>query len=179
VRFIGRGDSVITSFEVAAGLEVRVVPLPFDSLRPARVVLPRGAVDRQLSLSPDGRWLAYVSDEAGAREVYVQRFPGPGPRVQASTGSGAGPRWSPNGKELFYFIPGCCVVSATIATSPELAVVRRDSLFSVRGVRGTYDVTPDGKHFVLARDAGTTSAPIIVFGWGDEVREQLTRARAP
>ena len=54
------------------------------------------------ALSPDGRWLAYVTDETGRSEVYVKRFPDPGGRVQVSLTGGSEPVWNRNGRELFY-----------------------------------------------------------------------------
>ena len=54
------------------------------------------------NLSPDGRWLAYSSDESGREEVYVQPYPGPGGREQISVDGGSEPAWSKSGKELFY-----------------------------------------------------------------------------
>src|SRR5205814_4655738 len=54
--------------------------------------------------SPDGRWLAYVSDESGRSEVYVQAYPGPGPRYQLSRDGGTAPAWSRDGHELFYLV---------------------------------------------------------------------------
>jgi hypothetical protein len=162
-----RSDFVLTRFAApnGAGDDVRLVTLPFDSTKPAVPVLPSSVDERQLSLSPDGRWLAYVASDAGARQVYIQRVPGPGSRIQVSTVGGVNPRWSPNGKELFYVAPACCLMSATIATSPELSVVRRDSLFSVRGISTGISLTPDGNHFVTARlNSEDVSNPIIVFG---------------
>jgi dipeptidyl aminopeptidase/acylaminoacyl peptidase len=175
--FLPSGAFVLTSFDAPNGADIRMVTLPFDPRRPSRVILPAAPVDRQISLSPDGQWLAYLSDETGTRELYVQRIPGPGARLQVSVGGATGPRWSPNGKELFYAIPACCMMSATIATTPELSVVRRDSLFRVRGIRSIVVPTPDGNHYVATlADFGTVSGPILVFGWADEVRERVTAA---
>ena len=58
--------------------------------------------ESQGQFSPDGRWVAYASDESGRPEVYVQPFPGPGPKIQISTAGGIQPRWRRDGKELFY-----------------------------------------------------------------------------
>jgi Tol biopolymer transport system component len=152
-----------------------LVTLPFDPARPATVLLPAGSGDRQYRLSPDEHWLAYVSDETGVGEVYVQPFPGPGGRFQISNGGGAAPMWSPNGKELFYR-GGCCLVAATIATAASPTVVRRDTLFTMAATRSMYEVAPDGNHFIMARLTNSTSAPVLVFGWADEVRARVKAA---
>ncbi len=175
-NFTKGGDTLLATFEVPNGLELRQVTLPFDPRQPPHVVLPPAPGDRQPRLSPDGRWLAYLSDDTGLREVYVQAFPGPGGRFQISTGGANWPTWSPNGKELFYVSPGCCMISATLVTAPELTVLRRDTLFSVIGTRGGYDVTADGNHFITSRQAGGSGVPVVVFGWLDEVRERVDAA---
>jgi Tol biopolymer transport system component len=177
-RFTPRGDGLLAVFKVRDGSELRFVPLPVDSSRPMSVVLParRGSdADPFHRLSPDGRWLAYIGSETGTREVYVQPFPGPGGHFQISTGGGTSPRWAPSGKELFYR-GGCCLMSATIATTPELTVVRRDTLFSMVSTRSMYDVTPDGNHFVMGRATSNVMSPVLVFGWADEVRERVAAA---
>jgi serine/threonine-protein kinase len=174
--FTRRGDTVLTSVDVAKGLELRLVTLPYDARKPPRVVLPATPGDRQPQLSPDDRWLAYLSDETGLREVYVQAFPGPGGRFQISTGGGNWPTWSPSGRELFYVIPGCCVMSATLNTASELTILRRDTLFSIVGTRGGFDVTRDGNHFITSRQSEGKSVPVVVFGWADEVRERVDAA---
>jgi serine/threonine-protein kinase len=174
--FTPHGDAVLTTVEVLKGLELRLITLPLDAHQPARVVLPPTPGDRQPRFSPDGHWLAYLSDETGPREVYVQAFPGPGGHFQVSTGGGNAVMWSPSGKELFYVTPGCCIVSATIATTPEFAVLRRDTLFSMIGMRGGFDVTRDGDHFITSREAGGAGVPVVMFGWADEVRERVEAA---
>ena len=70
-------------------------------------LIGEGSVDTQANevlpvVSPDGRWLAYMSDESGALEVYVQRFPDGGGRQRVSTSGGTRPIWGPDGRELFY-----------------------------------------------------------------------------
>lgn len=179
-RFTPGGEAVLVNFEAPNGTEVRMIPLPFDSARPGTVVLPPAPGYRHYRVSPDGRWLAYLSDETGLGEVYVQPFPGPGRRFQISVGGGIAPVWAPSGRELFYVSTGCCMISARMASTPDLTVIRRDTLFPVRGAshpvltgRTAYDLTPDGNHFVMARLIENTGRPIVVFGWPDEVRARV------
>jgi eukaryotic-like serine/threonine-protein kinase len=178
-RFTPRGEAILASFETSAGMEVRLVPLPLG-VDSGRVLLPESATDRQYRLSPDGRWLAYVSDETGTREVYVQRVSGPGGRRQVSSGGGVAPVWAGSGREIVYINSGCCTISATVDTTRDFTVTKRDTLFSVRGdahpvlqSRTAYDVMPDGRHFLLARLFARVGKPIVVFDWAEEVHERL------
>jgi serine/threonine-protein kinase len=179
-KFAPSGDVVLANFDAPNGTEVRMMSVPFDSSRPGRVVLPAAAGDRHYRVSPDGRWLAYVSDETGMGEVYVQPFPGPGGRFQISVGGGIVPTWAPSGNELYYVSSGCCMISARIVNTPDLTVVRRDTLFPIRGAshpvlrgRSAYDLTPDGNHFIMVRVFANIGLPVVVFGWADEVRARV------
>lgn len=180
-RFSPRGDALLATFQVPNGLEVRMTPLPVDPKQPPRVLFPAAAGDRQYRVSPDGRWVTYVSDETGVLEVYVRPFPGPGGQFQVSVGGGTTPMWGPNGRELVYVSSGCCAVSATIAMTPDLRVVRRDTLFAIRGdvhpvlqSRSAYDIMPDGNHFITARLIANIGRPVVVFGWAEEVKARVT-----
>jgi len=108
------------------------------------------------AVSPDGRWLAFCSDEGGDYEVHVQPFPGGGRRVQVSQSTGCQPRWSANGRELFY-VEGDELHAVEVRTEGDAFVPgSRAALFrhpSLRGrspLRSTYDVSGDGTHFVTA-----------------------------
>ena len=168
-RFTPSGDAALATI----GTEVRLIPLPFDSTRPGRTILTGSvATEPFYRISPDGRWLAFSDNQTGVREIYVQPLPGPGGRYPISAGGGAAPRWSPDGKEVFYR-SGCCLIAATVALTAEPTVVRRDTLFAMSATRSMYDVTHDGRYFVMARVSNTSASPIIAFGWADEVRELL------
>ena len=93
--------------------------------RKTRAVIHTAANEMTPEFSPDGRWLAYVSNESGRHEVYVQPYPGPGERHLISTSGGEQPAWSANGRELFYvqgggYAPGglTTLMSVRIATTP-------------------------------------------------------------
>ncbi|MBL8996652.1 MAG: serine/threonine-protein kinase [Gemmatimonadetes bacterium] len=108
------------------------------------------------ALSPDGRWLAFVSTETGAAEVYVQRFPDGGRRWPVSTRGGIEPLWSRDGRELFYRSGANEMVAVTIdraATPPTGAqrVLFAAGAFARNGDHRTYDVTPDGRRFVMTQ----------------------------
>jgi Tol biopolymer transport system component len=103
--------------------------------------------------SPDGRWVAYTSNESGRQEVYVASFPVPSRKWPVSTNGGLLPRWRGDGREIFYFDAGNSRVMAADAT-PEGAALRIGTvrrLFNVRpaGGRKFWDVSPDGQRFLV------------------------------
>jgi hypothetical protein len=99
-------------------------------------------------------------------------------RYHVAAGGPVEPECSPHGTELFYR-GGDAQLSARLATTPEFTVLRRDTLFAMNArfypTEASYDVTPDGKHFVFARPLSIGVSPVLVFGWGDEVRARLTK----
>jgi hypothetical protein len=102
--------------------------------------------------SPDGKWLAYQSDETGRMEVYVRPYPEPGGRVPVSLHGGTEPVWAHSGRELF-FRSGDSLMAAAVALNPSFAVTGRRGLFAGSFVSGgnyrEYDVAPDDQHFVM------------------------------
>jgi Tol biopolymer transport system component len=123
--------------------------------------------------SPDGRWVAYHSDESGKNEVYVAPFPGPGGKPgkrQISTGGGTVPRWRRDGTEIFYLAPDNKLMAAAVngrGSSFEVGTVK--PLFQTRatGPYNEYDVAPDGRRFLInSAPEQTSSAPItVVVNW--------------
>jgi len=130
--------------------------------------------ERSPSFSPDGRWLAYVSNESGRDEVYVQPFPGPGAKWLISTDGGIDPLWSKDGRELFYRHDEQ-MMSVSIAPTAEFSAGRPRRLFETRfdvGDNGlTYDVSPDGKWFLMprSRQGPTPDQLHLVHNWFNEV----------
>jgi len=109
--------------------------------------------------SPDGRWLAFVSNQSGTQEVYVQRLDGDGDQVQISQGGATEPVWSPDGREVFYrSMKGgkTELIAASVGTEPDLAVLSQQVLFSIDEMVGgqphaNYDISPDGRTFAMVR----------------------------
>jgi Tol biopolymer transport system component len=103
--------------------------------------------------SPDGRWIAYTSNESGRQEVYVAAFPGPGGKWPVSTAGGLLPRWRRDGREIFYFEAGNSrvMVAEVESAGPTLHVGPVRPLFNVRpaGARAFYDAAPDGRRFLV------------------------------
>jgi dipeptidyl aminopeptidase/acylaminoacyl peptidase len=110
------------------------------------------ADERSPVLSPDGRWIAYVSDESGRREVYAQPFPSGKGRWQISSEGGIEPRWSKRGRELIYRDRGW-FLAVPVLPGAEFGIGRVDSLFQgsylLSGARAEYDVSADGLEFLV------------------------------
>ena len=125
-------------------------------------------------ISPDGRYLAYVSTESGANEVYVQPFPGPGPKVRISTQGGGAPRWSRSGRELFYWNTGRTgLLAVDTQTAPVFRAGLPQELFKL-STGTTWDVTPDGKRFLVELvPNGNTLRLETVVNWFDELRRRV------
>jgi Tol biopolymer transport system component len=147
--------------------EVELVASRFTEMHPA--------------VSPDGRWLAYISDESGGNEVYVRPFPGPGSKVLVSQGGGAEPIWSRDGRELFYrgsVTDGLRLIAARVETAAEFRVLSRTALFEDADYEGAtphanYDVMPDGQSFIMVKQGRFTEVSYVA-NWP----ALLTRAEA-
>jgi Tol biopolymer transport system component len=126
-------------------------------------------VEQYPSLSPDGRWLAFVSDQSGQEQVYVRPFDGAGDLVQVSQSGGNEPAWSRDGRSLFFrgFASGQVeLVEATVQGTPAFVVTGRRSLFTAVDFAGTqphanYDVMPDGRGFVMVRRSPASRIMIL------------------
>jgi serine/threonine-protein kinase len=125
--------------------------------------------------SPDGRWLAYVSNESGRDEVHVRAFPGPGEKWVISTDGGRGPAWSPDGGELLFRDPGgrtMMAVSFEHDTTVRVGAPRRlfeGDYLPDEFVCRMYDVTPDGQRFLMIRARERRSVNIVV-NWFEELK---------
>jgi serine/threonine-protein kinase len=144
--------------------------------------------------SPDGRWLAYVSGGGANLQVFVQAAPSagaasaPGARWQVSVDGGRLPRWSRDGRELFYNWQGK-LMSAPIEKGPAFRAGTPRALFEARGYGlgaggGDYDVSPDGKRFLFIKSAAPETASggqqqfQFVLEWFDEVRRRVEAGAA-
>jgi serine/threonine protein kinase len=130
--------------------------------------------------SPDGRWLAYISNESGRYEIYVQPYPGPGGKWQISTEGGTEPVWNPNGRELFYR-SGDKMMAVDIATQPSFAAGKPRMLFEgsylpTAGTIQNYDVTHDGQRFLMLKANEQAQAPVqinVVLNWFEELKRRV------
>jgi Tol biopolymer transport system component len=133
------------------------------------------ATERQGSFSPDGKYLAYSSDESGHPEVYVEQASGSGARWQISTNGGEQPRWSRKGNEIFYRT-GTKMMSVTVQGSPFSAskpVELFDANYDRGGAVPGYDVAPDGQHFLMIAPERPNPTEIrVVVGWPEVLKQQ-------
>jgi eukaryotic-like serine/threonine-protein kinase len=159
--------------------------------RKTRAVIHTAANEVTPEFSPDGRWLAYASNESGRHEVYVQPYPGPGERHLISTNGGEQPAWSTNGRELFYVQGGLIsgrgvptLMSVRIATAPVFQAGTPETVFENADLNTawgrSYDVAPDGRRFLLAlnKEAPTSLAPaqmIFVQHWFEELKRLVPK----
>jgi Tol biopolymer transport system component len=155
----GAGDLVA----VSTGDDSAPTPVaasPFTELHPA--------------VSPDGRWLAYTSNESGGNEVYVRPFPGSHTvRWQVSNGGGMAPVWSPTGRELFFIgadgrLVAAQVQGGTTFTVTGLTTLFDASSFAIDNFHQSYDVAADGRSFVfLSPRRLTTESRGVRIVWGE------------
>jgi eukaryotic-like serine/threonine-protein kinase len=133
--------------------------------------------------SPDGRWLAYSSDETGRREIYVQPYPGPGPKWQISADGGQEPVWNPNGRELFYR-SGSRMMAVEVETTTGFLPRKPKVLFDgpylqTSGSFPYYDVSRDGQRFLMLKPVESQASAAqqinVVLNWWEELKEKVPK----
>ncbi|MBA3341831.1 MAG: PD40 domain-containing protein [Gemmatimonadaceae bacterium] len=157
--------------------DILAVPLTGD-----RTVVPivTGPNSESLPrLSPDGKWLAYQSNETDRFEIYVRPFPGSGARVQVSDNGGTEPIWGRSGRLLYFRGPLGEVVQVGVTTGSGFSIGTRSVVLTgdylTDSSHPNWDVAPDGRFLMLKR-AGAESQTVVVHNWGSELREK-TAAR--
>lgn len=123
--------------------------------------------ERSPRFSPDGRWIAYESDESGDPEVYVARTEGGGDKRRLSRAGGRLPRWRRDGKEMYYVTPDGFLMAVPIAPGARLEAGTPVQLFHVEAVIESYDVTPDGSRFLVSMPSEKfRESPIhVIVNW--------------
>ncbi len=134
------------------------------------------------TLSPDGRWVAYTSQETGSPEVYVRPFPNAADgKYQVSANGGSEPLWSHSGREIFYVNASNQMVAASVAVAPSFSVTGQKVLFSVTSFQRDathrlYDVAPGDQRFLMVSLGSLSrSADVIVENWTQELKAKLRR----
>jgi Tol biopolymer transport system component len=148
------GSALLVTEDVGGGQhDILVQPADGSAARPYAAT---GADETAARISPDGRWVAYTSDESGRAEVYLGSFAQPGRRVTISSGGGVHPVWRGDGRELYYWRDGALMAVQLGAAVGDAApaVGERTVLFRAPylvGFNTMYDVSPDGQRFVIVR----------------------------
>jgi serine/threonine-protein kinase len=159
--------------------------MPLDGDRKPEPLLATDADERDARFSPNGQWLAYVSDETGRDEVFIRPIASRGGRKQLSSEGGTGPTWAPNGRELFF--ANGDHLSAVALDGQGNPVGRDRVLFSVPRFEDLqfdsenplYDVMPDGEHFVFLLESSSPAHYNVVLNWFEELKARMTSSRSP
>jgi serine/threonine protein kinase len=187
---------VMLDYEYEFPINSDIWMLSIKANRERKPLLQEKYAEFQPKISPDGRWMAYTSDESGKNEIYVRPFPDvdSGGRWKVSSGGGSSPLWSPDGRELFYR-NGDATMAVEVVTEPTLKHGNPKTLF-----RGTYDspvfqnnpyaiwdIHPNGKKFLMLKPPATTKAKsikqegasipqqkiIVVLNWFEELKQRV------
>jgi len=135
--------------------------------------------ERGASLSPYARWAAYTSNESGQDEIYVRAFPEPKGRLQVSSGGGAEPLWSRDGRTIYYRRADT-LFAAAVQTSPTFSVGQQRTVFTANfnpsafHVVTNYDRDPrTGEFVVFTQHEGSTAALVVVLNWFEELKQRM------
>jgi eukaryotic-like serine/threonine-protein kinase len=178
------GSSMVLIGEDSGERRRELLDLQLEGDRvPTPLGITAGANIEPPALSPDGRWLAYVSPLSGRDEVYVSPYPDVAAgRVQISGNGGGAPRWNPRGGELFHVSDDGALVAVRFATTDGFRVLATDRLFSLQGFLGGesrtfYEPAPDGQRFLMLNigDASGESRPVVVQNFTAELRARVPR----
>jgi dipeptidyl aminopeptidase/acylaminoacyl peptidase len=161
-------------FLTIGGAERGLWAASLDGGGPPEALVKGFAIDEP-RVSPDGRWLAYISNQSGRQEVYVEPFRRPGERVRVSANGGGQPRWRGDGKELFFLSPdGALMAVAARAAAAGLDVGMAETLVPAKTLQAVvqgpdyddYEVTSDGQRFLVKRAEGGERPRIhVLLDW--------------
>jgi serine/threonine protein kinase len=172
----GRFILYFTIGNAKTGGDLWVLPLAGD--RKPYLFLQTEFNELSPSMSPDGKWIAYSSNESGIAHVYVRPFPGPGGKYQVSTIPGSRPKWRRDGKEIYYLSNDNKLMAVEVSSKGEIFIVGTvQPLFETRSITSltnAFDVTADGKRFLVNTLIGEKSAsPItLVVNWDAELKKK-------
>jgi Tol biopolymer transport system component len=142
---------------------LRALPLSGDPTPIDVTQTPFGETDGRFS--PDGRWVALVSNETGQAEVYVQPFPGPGPKSRISVGGGTAPRWRRDGSELFYLARENVLTAVSIVRSESRFESGPPRTLFTLATTSTYEPSPDGQRFLVTAVVSDASPITVILNW--------------
>jgi serine/threonine-protein kinase len=166
-----------------------ILVMPLDGARRLVPLVKTPFREGNAEISPNGRWIAYESNENGRNQIYVRPFPNVnGGRWQVSTDSGSQPRWAPSGHELFFFHlgPSSALMSAPVSDGPPFKTGTPVQVFETasyyRGQSGfgrSYDVSPDGRFLMIkgasaAEQDATPASITVVTNWFEELKRRVS-----
>jgi Tol biopolymer transport system component len=144
--------------EVRADTGVDLYLLPMSGDRTPRPFANTQFDESDARMSYDGKWVAYVSNQSGKREVYVQRLEG-GERIQVSNGGGGSPHWRPDGRELYY-VAGQKVIAVPVTPGDKFQMGTAVTLFTFDLLE--FEVAPDGQRFLIRTNTAVPALPLSV-----------------
>ena len=167
-------DGSVLGGRVIATTNFDVVTVDVSTKKSAAIA-STDASESEPAFSPDGRYLAYQSDESGRNEVYVQEYPS-GSRWQVTTSGASEPRWTSGGREIVY--RNGTTLSALAVTPRPFSWSTPKVLFSIPNLFA-FDVTADGQRFVIAQDSENSEnvSFVLITGWFEELRAKMRPSR--
>jgi serine/threonine-protein kinase len=160
-----------------------ILVLPLQKSQKSYAYLQSPAGETASTLSPNGKWIAYCSNESGQPQVYVRKYPGPGGFRQVSSEGGIAPVWAPNGNTLYYrSLDSNTLYAIPFQTKPILNIGQPTALLEGSDWIGqrysqNYDISPDGKYFLMIRGEKQDFWNfIVVYNWFEELREKMAAA---
>lgn len=155
--------------EVSPRTRSDIFLLSMDAEHKKTPLVQTPAGDTEGRLSPDGKWFAYVSDVSGRPEVYVQAFANPTERSQISNSGGRVPRWSGDGRELFYLSPDQKLMSVAVNAESKFTTKAPVPLFTIEARE--FEVARDGKRFLVNTFSGVPAVPIsVIANWSSKAK---------
>jgi WD40 repeat protein len=185
------GKTLVTAEMAPTLTDVDIGAISMEGDGERKSLLKSDHVESHPRISPDGRWMAYFSDETGAFQIFVRPFPEVDQaKWQVSVDSGQSPLWSPDGRELYY-LNRDAIMAAQVITEPTFSASKPKTLFRGNYVTGylenpEWDISPDGKRFLMIKPAATTDEGtseestveiprkiIIVQNWDQELKQRV------
>ena len=155
--------------DAKTGRDIWVVPLFGD--KTPYPLLHSEADEFGAALTPNGRWLAYVSNESKRNEIYVVSFPNSGKPMEISTGGGDRPVWSRDGEELYFIGPGQKMMAVEIQSSPTFDYSVPKPLFDAKVGGALFDVARNGRFLISAGAARGAAAMHVTINWPTELKK--------
>ncbi len=170
-----RDGRIVTQLEDGTKRDVFSVGIGDSAPTP---LVATAAVEAQGRVSPDGRWLCFRSNQSGSDEVYVRQYPAGATNSLVSTSGGADPRWSADGKELYYR-EGSRIMAVPIRTSPTFEVMGKPRVLFSGGYdfsqQDNWDAGPDGRFIMVRADPASRGQFLVVLNWFEELKRAEKR----